>query len=575
MANVPTYQPAVQVQAPGVAQARVDPMVSAIAPTNVHEAAGSIGKVVESLGATVTQHMIMQDKLRAQQDDYAAQENYKMAWQETLANPESGLLAKYKGVNSSKALMEFDQMRKGVASQPGQPGIPALRDKFLKDASPYEQQELRKSFDAIDSMYRGKLINHVLEQTESASKGISEANIDSELKNGALVTTTSVHDPADESKLIPSITLAENRMRDTITNDVYFKQQGHPPEVTNKIVQNHINELVKTAVEANVSKNWDDAQKILDASTASPDARAAIQEKIINGARIDQYTEALGGEVLKNPALRAPDNQINEAKADQFARAHIAAEKLPPGHSDAILSRVRSQVNIQNGAIDQKQKLVLAKTSNDIWNAQQTGVAPAQAYNDFIKNGQFDNAIERAKANEIFEKVYEKDASALDAVWAKMTPGQTRAVDQLQTRKDFLDKFSDPEEKRVFLNSLKQRILEGHIQSPDAINKLYLEQINNASTGAPRFFWNWTGQQTKPLHEIDADLQANQPVVAAIGGLGAAVVLAHDLGGPDMLAPDTSESKAILAMKDDGYDMRNVNARQVQMFMKKYPERLK
>ncbi len=156
-----------------------------------------------------------------------------------------------------------------------------------------------------------------------------------------------------------------------------------------------------------------------------------------------------------------------------------------------------------------------------------------------------------------------------------MTPGQTRAVDQLQTRKDFLDKFSDPEEKRVFLNSLKQRILEGHIQSPDAINKLYLEQINNASTGAPRFFWNWTGQQTKPLHEIDADLQANQPVVAAIGGLGAAVVLAHDLGGPDMLAPDTSESKAILAMKDDGYDMRNVNARQVQMFMKKYPERLK
>ncbi len=580
MAEVPIYQPSVHADAPGIQNARVEPMTPASAPTKVYEAQAALGKDISGVASQVTQHMVMQDKLRAQQNVYAAQEGYKNAVQETLADPEKGLLAKYKGVNSSKALVEFDQMRKGIPAAPGIPGTPSLRDQFMKDVSPYEQAQLQKSFDSIDSMYRGKLINHVLEQTEAANKAINEANIDSELKNGALVTTTSVHDPKDENKLIPAITLAENKMRDTITNDVYFKQQGHPPEVTKKLVQDHVNELVKVAVQANVSKNWEDAQKILDASTASPDVKSALQEKIINGARIDQYTETLGNEVLRDQSLREPDGQINEGKTNAFVKAKLNAEKdsgspLPPGHAEAILSKIRSQVNIQNSAIDQKQKLVMANTSNAIWNAQQGRMDPTEAYDKFIKGGQFDNAIERAKANEIFEKVFSKDPSAIDSVWAKMTDAQTRAVSQIENRKDFLDKFSDPEEKKTFLNSLKQRILEGHIQNPDAINKLYMEQIKDAATGAPRFFWNWTGKGMKPQHEIDAAIQQNQPVVSAVGGLNSAATLARDLGGPDALAPDTDESKAILAMKADGYDMRKVNARQVKLFMTKYPERLK
>lgn len=577
MANVPIYQPSVGVQAQGTPQVQVEPMPAASVPTNVHEANAGLGETVSKLGAQVTQHMVMQEKLRAQQDSYAAQEGYKAALQDTFSDPEKGLLVKYKGINSPEALAEFDKIRKGVPGAPGVPGTPSLRDQFMKNVSPYEQAQLTKSFDSIDSMYRGKLINHVLSQTEAASKAINEANIDSHMKDAALVTTTAVHDPKDENKLIPSITLAENKLRDTITNDVYFKQQGNPPEVTKKIVQDHINELVKTAVEANATNSWEDAQKILDASTASPDVKAAIQNKIINGARIDQYTETLSSAVMKNPELRTPESQIDQVKANEFIKAHLdsatgGAHPLPPGHADAMMSKIHSQISMQNSAITQKQQLVMNKVSNDIWSAQQKGVAPTDAYNQFVKNGKFDNAIERSKAEDVFTKVYEKDASALETVWSHMTEAQKNAISQIEGRKDFLDKFTDSEERKVFLNSLKQRVIEGRVQSPDAINKLYMEQIKDAATGAPRFFFNWTGKQTKPQHEIDAALQSNQPVVKAVGGLNAAAVLAQSLGGQDKLAPDTNESKAILLLHAEG---KLINASTINTVISKHPDLLK
>lgn len=576
MADVPIYKPAVSIQAPGTPQARVEAIAPGSVPT-IFESNAKMGEVVTNLGAQVTQHMVIQEKLAQQQDSYAKQEGYKAALQDTLADPEKGLLAKFKGVNSPEALAEFDKLRKGVPAQPGIPGTPSLRDQFLKDASPYERAQLAKSFDSIDSMYRGKIINHVLSQTEAASKAINEANIDSHMKDAALVTTTAVHDPDDENKLIPAITLAENKMRDTIKNDVYFKKQGHPPEVTNRIVQDHVNQLVKTAVEANVSKNWDDAQKILDASTASPDAKAAIQDKIINGARIEQYTETLGSAVLKNPELRTADSQIDEVKANAFIKSKLETEKagahpLPPGHIDAMVSRVQTQISIQNRAITQKQQLVMNKASNDIWAAQQKGVPPTEAYNQFVKNGQFDNAIERSKAEDVFKKVYERDATALDAVWSHMTEAQKNAISSIEGRKDFLDKFSTSEDKKIFIDSLKQRIIEGRVQSPDAINKLYMDQIKDAATGAPKFFWNWTGKKMQPQHEIDATLQANQPVVKAVGGLNAAAALAQSLGGPDKLAPDTNESKAILLLSKYG---KPINADTISTVISKHPDLLK
>lgn len=573
MADVPIYQPSIPVQSPGVAQARAQPMDPSISSAGVYEAAAGIGKTVEEIGSRLEQHMVMQQKLKDQQDDYAIKEKYKTAVQNAIADPQNGLLAKYQGVNSQKALTEFDQMRSGVPAKPGQPGTPAIRDQFLKDASPYQRKQLEGSFDSIDSLYRGKLINHVLEQTEAASKAINEANIDSNLKDGALVTPTAVHDPKSGA-LIPSITLAEQKMKDTITNDVYFKQQGHPPEVINKLVRDHVDQLAKVAVEANAPKNWQDAQKILNASTASPAAKASLQNHI-NGARVDQYTEALTKSVTNSPELRAPDGQIDEVKAQAYVNGQIEAQEksgtpLPPGHADAMVGKIQSQIAIQNKAISQRQQLVMTKASNDIYSAQQSGMAPDAAYTKFIKQGQFDNAIERGKAEDVFTKVYEKDPAALDTVWAHMSETQKNTISQIEGRKDFQDKFSYPDDKKAFIDSFKQKILEGRVQNPDAINKLYMDQIKSAPTGAPRFFG--LGKQQLPQYKIDESLQKNQPVVKAVGGLSAASALAQSLGGPDKLAPDTNESKAILLLAKNNYP---INKDTISAFITKRPDLLK
>lgn len=577
MADVPIYQPSIQIQAPGLPQVRAEPRTPASAPTNVAEAAAGVGKEVEHIGAQLEQHMVMQEKLKEQQEDYATTEAFKSAIQDKISDPDKGLLVKNQGVNAPNIVPEYDKLIHGTPGQPGRPGTTGLIDQFLNDKSPYQQARLSRTLLGAAAMYRGKLINHALEQKEAADQAITEAKFDSEKKDAALITTRAVQDPAT-GNAVPAITLKENEVRSSVMNDINLRMKGTPEEKLKQIAQDHVDEVAKIAVEANAAKNWQDAQKILDSSSASPTAKLSIQNHI-NGARIDQYTEALTKDVVNTPEFRAPDGQIDESKAQSYIQKQIAeneaADKkhpLPPGHGDAIIGKLQSQIAIQNKAVAQRQQLILAKTSNDIWGAQQAGTPPAEAYDKFIKQGQFDNAIERGKAEDIFTKVYQKDPSALDAVWNHMTEAQKTAVSAIEGRKDFIDKFSYPDEKRAFIDSLKQRIIEGRVQSPDAINELYMKQIEDAATGAPRFFFQWTGKQMKPQYQIDEALQQNQPLIKALGGLTAATQLAQSLGGPGKLAPDTNESKAAMILAKYG---KPINASTISTVITKHPELLK
>lgn len=577
-AIVPTYggsdnQPTVGVQAPGVPQARIQPMGPEVSSAGIHEAAAGIGKEVTEIASHLEMHMVMQEKLAAQQRDYATIEQYKMAMQDKLANPENGILIRNQGVNAPKALAEFDTLTRGVPSKPGEPGSPALRDKLMGGASQYDRTRLEKAFDSIDSLNRGKLISHVLTQKEAADTAIRNAAIDSQKNSAALITPLNVKDP-DSGAYVPAIKLAEKQMRDTITNDISFKLAGHPKPEIDKIVQDHIDEIAKEAVGANVSKNWQDAQKVLDASSASPSAKLGLQHTI-NGARTDQYTETLTNEVIRNPAMRTPEGQIDETKAQDYVLKQITAQEksgnpLPPGHQDAMMSKVQSQIAIQNKAVSQRQQLVMNKVSNDIWAAQQHGMDPKEAYEKFIKQGKFDNAIERGKAEDVFTKVFEKDPSALDTVWSHMSEAQKSAISEITNSKDFRDKFPYTQDQKNFEGVLKQKIIEGRLQSPDAINKLYQDQLKTVPTGAARFAG--FGRQERQQYKVDQSLQQNQPVVKAVGGLDAASKLARDLGGPDKLAPDTPASKAVLLLKQNGF---KVSAKNVFEFIKNNPDMVK
>lgn len=574
MAEVPIYQPSVQVQAPGVPHVQSEPMTSASSPANVFEAQAGIGKVVEEIGSRLEQHMIMQDKLAAQQQDYATGEEFKTELQNRILDPEKGIAIRNQGINALNGVHEFDAMINGTPAQPGKPGTAPLRDQFLKDKSPYEQARLARMFAATESMFRGKLMNNALSQKEAADQQITEARLDSTKQAAALVTPTMVKDPANGGALVPAITVQEREARDSVMNDVHLQMKGIPPEKLAQIAQDHVDEVAKIAVEANSSKGWEGAQKILDASSASPVAKLGLQNHI-NGARVDQYTEGLTKAVVSNAALRAPSGEIDEAKANTFIQGQIDHQEksknpLPPGHADAIIGKLQSQITIQNKAVSQRQQLIMAKASNDIYSAQQAGMSPADAYNKFIKQGQFDNGIERGKAEDVFTKVYEKDPSALDTIWAHMSEAQKTTVSTITNSKEFLDKFPYPDERKTFEDTFKQKILEGHIQNPDAINKLYQDQFSKVPSGAARFMG--FGKQVLPKYNIDQALQKNQPVIKAVGGLASAATLAQTLGGPDKLAPDTNESKAVLLLAQYG---KPINADTISTVISKHPDLLK
>ncbi len=576
MAQVPLLPVApTPIQNPGVPDVGVQPMTPAISRAPVYQAAAGLGKEMTDVGSRLEMHMVMQNKLAAQQKVAAINEAYRSALQNKIEDPDNGIAAKYRGVNAPNAVTAFDALIHGVPAAPGQPAQLPLRAQVLQklgvDPSEYASMRLERDFDTADSMFRGKLMNHALAEKNAADDAISNARLEAQVKQAGLITPTMTDDPENKGKLIAPIALAEKSARDAVLNDVNEKMKGTPQEVLEQKAQAHVDQIAKVAVDANVGKNWEAAKKVLDASSASPTAKVALQHTI-NGARTDQYTETLTKAVLNDPAMRTPSGQIDEIAAQKFVNDKIDMQEksgtpLPPGHADAIAAKLQSAVVIHNKAVAQHQQIVLEKASDDIWNAQKSGMPPQEAYDKFIKQGKFDNAIERGKAENIYTKIYQRDPQALDAV--KIGPSQQAALTAIQTSKPFLDKFPYAQDQKEFLNTMKQKIVEQHLPA-SAINQLFADQIKNTPTGAPRFLG--MGKQQLPPYKVDELLQTNRVLVQAVGGLTQAEKLAQALGGTDKLAPDTNESKAIMFLHANH---GKISPETIRTMIEKHPDLLK
>lgn len=544
MAEVPIYHPTIPVQNQGTPDVSISPMGPASAPTNVAEAAAGIGKEVEHIGSQLEQHMVMQEKLEAQQKDYSTNEAFKTELQNRLMDPEKGILAKNKGVNALNGVHEYDSMINGVPSAPGKPGTPPLREQFLKDASPYDRARLGRMFAATESAYRGKLMNTALAQKESADQQISEARMDSEKNAAALVTPTMVNDPAS-GKLIPHIQLAEKSARDAVMNDVHLQLKGVPKEKLAQIAQDHVDEVANIAIEANVGKDWKSGKAIYDASGASPTAKIGLL-KTINGARTDQYTDGLTQTIIADKNLRQPNGQIDEVKAHEYMRSQIAAQEqsgspLPPGHADAIFGKVQSQIEAENKGIQTHGQALKDGAISGIYKAAQDQNANRAAVRDqFVKNGKFLNGADREAADDFLDKAFKKDPTTIDDAWSSAPKSQQDAVKQLMNSKEVSAKFPYSADKKAYEDVLKQKIMNGGDRSADAVGRVHQDMFEKQPTGAVGFFG---GKKTDLTYAFDEKMQ-NNPTVKSIG-LFAAEKLAQRLGGPDVFKQDSPEANGI------------------------------
>lgn len=560
--NVPISQQQVAIDPIAPPDVSIQPITQAASGANIAEAAAGIGNQVEKIGIDLQKHLINQGKIDSDNKVMGAVDSYKNQQQELIYG-QDGLVSTYKGVNADQAVYDFDKVTRGVRGQPGKPGTIPLRAQILKGMSEYERGSAEKYFNSIDSVNRGSLIKHASEQRSAAHKVIFDDSLKSQIDIGA-----NVRDAA-------GIKAAEDMISHTYDNSAYWKAEGHGDEHTAFMKQQAINSMVKNAVEANVQHGWETAKEILDSSSASPDAKASIEKTVINGARIDQYSETLGQAVVSDPRFATATGEIDEIAANKFAEKKVAEEEkkgLPLGSADTITSKVSTQVSVYNRAFEQKKGRAMEKTSNEVWNAFISGAAPDEAYDKLIKNGDFANGIERGKAEDIFKRVYEHDPTALDSVAAHWSPTLRDAFEQVKDSEDVNDKFPTKDDKDRFLNTLKQQIIEKRIQSREGINQLFQDNLKSSPNGAPGWFGYHFGGKTEEYFKTAEELQKNQTLVKAVGGTEAAAALAKNIGGPSKLAPETPESKAVMALIKRGARPDQIMKESIDAVIAKHPD---
>lgn len=558
MAQVPIYEQQVGIETGGTPTPQLSPMTEAASGVNVFDAAAGIGKTVEAHAGQLAKSLIYVQRLNDQVD---AQDKASVGV-EKLQQLHAQLRA-LQGKQAMGIVHGADPEKLDPNSWMAQ--SQKIKDETIKGQPLYKAKLINRIMDSHINVMTGSLFEHEAKQTAVARDDSDNA------AHAALVNSGTV-----AAKPKDLIELMDQGVEKTRNLAVRHGRDISDANIDTELRQSSNDEFAKAYVHANLEGDPQKTQNMLSAigDRISPAAKATLQ-KDIDGKMLDVRIDGLTNAVITNPDLRAPDGQINEMKAMDFIHSAIAAQErsgtpLPPGHGDSIVSKLQSQIAIQNKAVTQKQQLILAKASNDIWSAQQSGMAPNEAYEKFIKHGQFDNALERGKAEEAFTKVYEKDPSALDTVWSHMSEVQKNTISQITNSKDFRDKFPYANDQKEFSDTLRQKIIETRAQNPDAINRLYQEQLKTVPTGSPRFLW--FGKQQLPQYQIDESLQKNQSVVKAVGGLSAATALAQSLGGPDKLAPDTNESKAILVLAKHNYP---INKETISAFITKRPDLLK
>lgn len=569
MADVPIYNQSVQVQAPGIPETRVEPMPSVIAPTNVAEAAAGIGKGVEEIGSTLERHMVMVDKMQAQQNAYDHLSEYRSALQQTKQQFTSRLGKDVGAIGSPDGIYaQYRQIVDGTPSAPGRPGTPPLKAKFMQGLGGYEQKIFERGADNYNEAYGGQILDHqstqfrayIKQGHENALDDVAQTAVDVKSPAGLSVLRNQVHSAFfDESgKLQP-----------------YAQDQGWTPEEAKKMELTSWDNAAQGAVVARAKEDYKSAQTLLDKSGVQPTMRQHLLENVIKPAQASQYAVA-GWDIVKNDqALRDPTTlKIDESKAEPVIENMIKKEGIDPGHQIGVKNEILGQMRAHNTGLDTKESMAENAAVLNIYKmSKEPNAKLSDAKDQFIKTAGFVRGNTFQSVDDFANKAFSKDPEVGETAW-KSVPQQVQ--DLLNPNKpeskmaDIDKKFPYKQDKEAFISTAKQVILDSGVRTQAAASDVYQKLFDRVPTGAARFMG--FGKQTKMSYQIDEDLQKNQPVVNAIGGVAAAKSLAYDLGGTEKLAPDTPQSKAIMLLKQ--YN-KPINVETISQVIKNHPDLLK
>lgn len=570
------------VQNPGVPQVRIEPMTPAANPASIYQAAAGIGKQVEGIGAQLEQHMVMQSRLRAQQEEYQTLDQFRTEFQNGISNPDDGILAKYRGVNAVGApavpatggRSDINDIPGMPPNNPGTPGTPAkpgavdalnslasrLKQKYMNnpDGSPRgiaEQARLEHLFDGVIDMQHGRMVNYALSQSEAAGQAISEAHIDSLMKSASLVTPMTVKD-GNTPSVIQGLNDLKNGISGdiTINNRIAFSPSAQKPqEALNQINQDHADEFVKMAVVEQAKKNYADAQTVLKQARGrvSPSMVQYLQENIVDGAKVDQLSKTAWTAASTDTSQQLEDGHVDPDKmralaASSFPMPMKDGKEVQDQHvknlRDSFMKSIQEQDNDADRQLAEKNKAASVAFASKVSDPTKISLADANrlavSSAAMQRNGKPDGADLQANKDYV-DKIFNSDKKeAMTAAYHNMDI----ALKQ---------KLGNPSRISEMKASILQQQIDGKIHSPtdfaDLVDK-------NLKTTVPSGLWY--SRDPTYGNAVLSLIKQNPSLVRAVGSENA-VGLSQRLGAKAFV-PDSKESKALAGMASSGWPMDRI-----------------
>jgi hypothetical protein len=559
MPQVPIYQQQVGTDAPGVPTPQVVNPQPTSAGLNITEAQAGLGKQIEEGGSQLGRSIIYSQRLEAQQAAYD-KATAASAELHDRAHAEDGWLTR-QGANAFGITSGSDPKKVDKDSFDG--FIPDWKNRYMKGAGPYEQKILHRLLDTQANVMRNSVVNHESNQRKIAREHAAENQVISLNDLSAIAAN-----PDDVSELISQAK--------EIRRESAIRKGANPETEDGKLAleladTKTADEFAVTAIKANMERDPAKAMQFLKALRP--------QMSGVEAAKMDSMLEGKMLELRVGAAWERLKHYTNQDGTHNIGLMDMKLQKMVAGYPvhqrEHIVKEVLSRARLADSELKNEREDQQRQFDNESLMMQQKGVPIDQAEDVLFKQrGYGFDAVDVEKKKEQLLKTYMKDESIYDRMAEHWNEAQKLAFKQIADSAEVADKFPDSHEKQQFLDSFKQQLFEGHITKPADMQRVFQENLKTVPTGQPGLFRIFGGK-TDAYYKVAEALQQNQSLVKAVGGTDAAYQLAQRLGGPDAFAPDSAQSKAIMALIESGAKPNQITPASIEAVIQKYPNLVK
>lgn len=603
-----------QINATMEPSAQIQPVTPAASGEGVAKAGENIGRNAEQFGHELSLGLMYQMRQKQIDDAYALDAQFRQKLQD-IGRP----FLDRKGRDAIGITAGTPQ-----ATGPAQPGGKLALPQYTPDGTiKYEdswQGQAEKEYARVRSGLSGNTLKYFdrsaqsamttwrerMIQHESEQHQVARDQIDS-ARHYAIMGTAAIAPNAQEF-------MQQMALGDEVVGNL-ARRKGvdmDNPEIANSHLQASHAAFVKAYLDENLDKNPKGAQEVLNAAKAglSPDSTKGLQQTI-DGKMMHVQAQGMFSVFNTDRKMQLPNGDINMSKVQEQIDAipNMAQDK-----KDQLFRLVEEKNNAANRMLNEsnkagEQKMASELSDPKLWqqpDAEDRAKAIVLHYTPKMRNGepmhdqrflhmamidQLNSQVDPTTNANTYAQLHsdindgraglgdvvnamksgnlsKKSALQLQKFIASDEPAAMKAkFAQLKDR--LRETYPDIKMQNSMYHSITEQAHDGNIHDPTAFDDLVEKNMGKTPTGGTLF----TFRQNKVYGELAVGLERqNKPLVDALGGPENAVALAQRIGGPNRLAADTPESRAVMALIQSKVKPGQITRETIDWALKKYPE---